>query len=112
VVRQTTAKNRLARALTTVNDWCRDNRHRPLLWQHARLSAKLVGHMAYYGHTGNIRQVNRYRQQVTKLWRKWLERRTRAKRLTWARFNAFLVRHPLPRATLVHRYAVAANLSA
>jgi group II intron reverse transcriptase/maturase len=112
VVRQTTAKNRLARALTAVNDWCRANRHRPLLWQHARLAAKLVGHMAYYGRTGNIRQVGRYRQQVTKLWRKWLERRTRAKRLTWARFNAFLARHPLPRAMIVHRYAVAANLSA
>jgi len=105
VVRQTTAKNRLARALTAVNDWCRDNRHRPLLRQHARLSAKLVGHMAYYGRTGNIWQVGRYRQQVTKLWRKWLERRTRSKRLTWVRFNAFLVRHPLPRAMIVHRYA-------
>jgi RNA-directed DNA polymerase len=111
VVRQTTAKNRLARALTAVNDWCRAYRHRPLLWQHARLAAKIVGHLAYYGCMGNIRQVNRYQQQVIKLWRKWLERRTRAKRLTWARFNAFLVRHPLPRAMIVHRYAAAANLS-
>jgi RNA-directed DNA polymerase len=112
VVRQTTAKSRLARALVSVSDWCRDNRHRPMPWQHARLSAKLIGHMAYYGRTGNIRQVHRYRQQVTKIWRKWLERRTRAKRLTWVRFNAFLERHPLPRARIVHRYAAAANLSA
>ena len=112
VVRQTTAKNRLARALTAINEWCRDNRHRPLSWQHDRLSAKLIGHMAYYGRTGNIWQVGRYRQQVVKLWRKWLERRTRAKRLTWARFNAFLARQPLPRARIVHRYAAAANLSA
>jgi group II intron reverse transcriptase/maturase len=112
VVRQTTAKNRLARALTAINEWCRSNRHRPLRWQHDRLAAKLIGHMAYYGHTGNIRQLGRYRQQVVKLWRKWLERRTRARRLTWARFNAFLTRHPLPRAMIVHRYAAAANLSA
>jgi len=112
VVRQTTAKNRLARALTAINDWCRDNRHRLLRWQRDRLSAKLIGHMAYYGRTGNIRQVSRYRQQVIKLWRKWLERRTRAKRLTWACFNAFLARYPLPRAMIVHRYAAAANLSA
>jgi RNA-directed DNA polymerase len=111
VVRQTTAKNRLARALIAINDWCRDNRHRLLRWQHDRLCAKLIGHMAYYGRTGNIRQVNRYRQQVIKLWRKWLERRTRGKRLTWARFNAFLARYPLPRAMIVHRYAAAANLS-
>jgi group II intron reverse transcriptase/maturase len=111
VVRQTTAKSRLARALTAINVWCRDNRHRPVLWQHARLVTKLDGHMAYYARTGNIRQVDRYRQQVIKLWRKWLERRTRAKRLTWVRFNAFLQRHPLPRAMIVHRYAAAANLS-
>jgi len=111
VVRQTTAKNRLARALVAINDWCRDNRHRPVSWQHARLTAKLGGHLAYYGITGNIRQVHRYRQQVTKLWRKWLERRTRSKRLTWARFNAFLARHPLPRAMIFHRYATTANLS-
>jgi hypothetical protein len=54
---------------------------------------------------GNIRQLDQYRQQVTKTWRKWLERRTRAKRLTWARFNTFLARHPLPRAKIIHRYA-------
>src|SRR5438477_11159664 len=48
VVRQRTAKSRLARALVAVNDWCRRNRHQPILHQHARLSAKLIGHSAYY----------------------------------------------------------------
>jgi RNA-directed DNA polymerase len=105
VVRQTTAKNRLARALTVITDWCRTNRHRPMLEQHARLSAALVGHYAYYGITGNIWRLSQYRQQVTKTWHKWLERRTRSKRLTWARFNAFLDRHAMPRARIVHRYA-------
>jgi len=111
VVRQTTAKNRLARALKAINIWCRDNRHQVVRWQHARLSAKLIGHFAYYGRTGNYRHIHGYRQQVIKLWRKWLERRTRAKRLTWARFNALLVRHPLPRAMIYHRYGVSAKLS-
>jgi RNA-directed DNA polymerase len=105
VVRQMTAKNRLARALVTINDWCRDNRHRPMPWQHQRLSAKLTGHYAYYGITGNMRQLDRYRTEVAKLWRKWLERRTRSKRLTWESFNALLVRHPLPSPRIVHRYA-------
>src|SRR5580704_2671556 len=73
VVRQTTATNRLARALTVITDWCRTNRHRPMLEQHARLSAALVGHYAYYGITGNIWRLSQYRQQVTKTWHKWLE---------------------------------------
>jgi RNA-directed DNA polymerase len=104
VVRQLTAKSRFARALTAIKDWCRNNRHRPMREQCARLSVVLVGHYAYYGITGNLRRLGQYRQEVTKTWRKWLERRTRAKRLTWARFNAFLARHPLPRARIMHRY--------
>jgi RNA-directed DNA polymerase len=105
VVRQTTAKGRLARALTAINDWCRINRHRPILDQHTVLSAKLRGHYAYYAITGNMRQLRRYALQVTRAWRKWLERRTRAKRLLWSHFGAFLAAHPLPAAKIVHRYA-------
>jgi hypothetical protein len=104
VVRQTTAKSRFARSLAAVKDWCRTNRHRPAPEQRARLSAVLVGHYAYYGITGNIRRLRQYRQQVVRLWHKWLERRTRGKRLTWAGFNAFLARHPLPFARIIHRY--------
>jgi RNA-directed DNA polymerase len=105
VVRQVTAKNRLARALAAINHWCRINRHQPLSWQHARLSAKLKGHYAYYGITGNARQLGRCSFHVTQLWRKWLARRTRSKRLTWARFTALLARHPLPSPRIVHRHA-------
>jgi RNA-directed DNA polymerase len=104
VVRQRTAKGRLARALVAISDWCRKNRHRPMLDQHASLSAKLQGHYAYYGITGNMRQLRRYARQLTKIWRKWLARRTRDKRLVWARFNAILQRHPLPAARIIHRY--------
>ena len=106
VVRQLTAKSRFARALAAIKDWCRNNRHRPMREQCARLSAVLVGHYAYYGITGNSRRLQQYRQEVTKTWRKWLERRTRAKRFTWTRFNALLARHPLPRARIMHRYVI------
>ena len=105
VVRQATAKSRLARALVRISDWCRTNRHQLVSWQHARLSAKLKGHYAYYGITGNMRQLQRYSTQLRRLWRKWLERRTRSKRLTWARFGAFLDCHPLPSPRIIHRYA-------
>ena len=105
VVRQKTAKSRFARAMIAVKEWCRTNRHRPILDQLAMLSAKLVGHYAYYGITGNSDRLQQYRHQVTKTWRKWLARRTRSKQLPWDRFNAFLARHPLPPARLVHRYA-------
>jgi hypothetical protein len=105
VVRQRTAKSRLARALAAVNDWCRRNRHQPLGVQHARLSAKLTGHYAYYGITGNIQQMGRYFRQVMRVWKTWLERRTRSEPFPWDRFNALLARRPLPRPRITHRYA-------
>jgi RNA-directed DNA polymerase len=104
VVRQVTAKSRFARALTAIKDWCQKNRHLPMREQRDRLSAVLAGHYAYYGITGNFRRLRQYRQEVMKTWRKWLESRTRAKWLSWDRFNAFLARHPLPPARITRRY--------
>jgi RNA-directed DNA polymerase len=104
VVRQTTAKSRFARSLAVVKEWCRTNRHQPVREQRAWLSAALNGHYAYYGITGNIRRLQDYRYQVERIWHKWLERRTRGKLLTWARFHALLTRHPLSAAKIIHRY--------
>src|SRR5262249_35920180 len=104
VVRRTTAKSRFARSLAAVKEWCRTNRHRPAREQRAWLSAVLNGHYAYYGITGNIRRLQEYRNQVVRIWHKWLERRTRGRLLTWDSFNAFLGRHPLPVARITHRH--------
>jgi hypothetical protein len=64
VVRQVTAKNRYARALAAVTDWCRRNRHQPIPDQHAHLIAMMRGHYAYYGITGNFRRLRWYADQV------------------------------------------------
>jgi hypothetical protein len=47
VVRQVTAKGRVARALAAVTEWCQHNRHQTVLHQHAHLSAMLRGHYGY-----------------------------------------------------------------
>ena len=46
VVRQITAKDRYARALAAVTEWCRTNLHRPFREQHAHLSRMIRGHCA------------------------------------------------------------------
>jgi RNA-directed DNA polymerase len=104
VVRQVTAKQRYARALAAVTEWCRENRHLPISEQHAHLVEKMRGHYAYYGITGNSRRLNWYAHSVAKIWRKWLSRRDRGSGFTWNRFNELLKRHPLPAAKIVHRY--------
>jgi group II intron reverse transcriptase/maturase len=106
VVRQITAKDRYARALASVTEWCRRNLHRPFREQHARLSQMIRGHCAYYGITGNGDRVRWYHHQLVRIWKKWLRRRGRHSNLPWTRFRTMLARHPLPSATIVHQYAV------
>lgn len=106
VIYQRTAKDRYARALRSIHGWCRRNRHRPVPEQHARISRMMQGHFAYYGITGNNRRIRWYAHRVEKTWRMWLSRRMRGKPMRWDRFVRILEKHPLPRARIVHRYAV------
>jgi group II intron reverse transcriptase/maturase len=102
VVKRRTAASRLRRAIRTVAQWCRLNRHRPLAEQHRTLSQKLRGHFAYYGITGNGGALHRFRDAVIRAWRKWLSRRTRGHPYSWERFVRMLGRYPLPPARAVH----------
>ena len=109
-MKRRTARGRLKRALKRVADWCRDNRHVPLALQHRRLSRGLQGHYAYYGITGNIDALQRFRELVRKAWRKWLNRRSWMARLSWEKMALLLQRFPLPRARVVQSvYPRAAN---
>ncbi len=102
VVKRCTAADRLRRAIRTIAQWCRTNRHRPIPDQHQTLSQKLRGHCAYYGITGNGEALRRFRDAVQRAWQKWLSRRSWAGRLSWDAFNALRQRFPLPPALVVH----------
>jgi group II intron reverse transcriptase/maturase len=105
VVRQITAKDRYARALASVTEWCRRNLHRPVREQHARLSRMIRGHCAYYGRTGNSKRLGWYCHQLERIWKKWLARRGHKSHLNWSRFAAMLRHNPLPPPRIVHQYA-------
>ena len=105
MVRQVTAKDRYARAVAAVTDWCREHRHWSFRDQHRRLSSMMRGHFAYYGVGGNSRRLRWFANQAVRVWRKWLSRRHRGGGVPWARFNALLARHPLPSVRILHGYA-------
>ncbi len=96
VVKRKTAKSRLARALKTMNTWCRSNRHESLAEQHLQLCQKLTGYFAYFGITGNSKSIGKYYYQVKLLWRKWLNRRSQRSRMDWEKFRKVLRHYPLP----------------
>ena len=109
-MKRKTASSRLSRALRSIAQWCRANRHLPVGEQQQTLTQKLRGHFAYYGITGNFRALSWFRFEVVRCWRKWLSRRNRERRLDWNMFNRLLERYPLPPARVVHSvYCRAAN---
>jgi RNA-directed DNA polymerase len=110
VVKRKTAQGRLSRALTMIAEWCRLHRHDPIGEQHRTLSQKLRGHYAYYGITGNGLALQRFRDAVVRIWKKWLARRRRRGFLSWGVFDRLLKRYVLPPAVVVHSvYRLPAN---
>ena len=90
-----TMRKRLSRSLTAMARWCQEHRHEPVDQQQQTLNAKLRGHYQYYGLPTNSKSIWRFYRGVCRIWRKWLNRRTRGNRLTWEKYTALLRRHPL-----------------
>ena len=109
MVRQRTAASRLRRAVRSIAQWCRCNRHLPVAEQHWVLSQKVRGHYAYYGITGNSTALSRFRTAVVNCWRKWLGRRNRQREATWDAFHRLQARYPLPPVRVVRSIYVRAN---
>jgi group II intron reverse transcriptase/maturase len=96
VVKRKTAGSRFSRGLKRASEWFRQVRHQPVAWQHEQLVRKLRGHYNYFGISGNAAALCRFRYEVGRLWRKWLDRRSHKARMTWARFQRLQARYPLP----------------
>ena len=97
-VRRKTAKGRMRRAIKAVGMWCKLHRHWRVADQHRYLSRVVIGHCRYYGITGNSIAIGRFRQEVQRAWRVWLNRRSQRAKMTWARFHKLHKRYPLPSA--------------
>jgi RNA-directed DNA polymerase len=102
IVQRKTAASRMRRTLGTFWTWCRTHLHDPISQQVLLLNQKLRGHDAYYGVTGNGRSLTTLRYWLQRLWRYWLARRNRERRMPWPTFCRLLQRYPLVPARVVH----------
>jgi RNA-directed DNA polymerase len=110
IIKCKTASDRFSRAVRSMDSWCRNHRHLSLSEQQQKLNAKLRGHYAYYGVTGNSAALSRFLHEVECRWRKWLSRRNCLGWLQWSLFQRLLTRYPLaPVCTLRSIYRCAAN---
>ena len=100
-----TMRKRLRRSLTAVAKWCQEHRHAPVDEQQKILNAKLRGHYQYYGRPTNSPSLLQFYRGVVRIWRKWLNRRTRGNRMTWERYKQLLRRYSLLSPQIRHPWA-------
>ena len=84
IVKRKTAATRMRRTLQAFSAWCQLHRHDPVSTQQQVLNQKLRGHDAYYGVTGNAACLDALRYWVRRIWRSWLARRNRERRMPWS----------------------------
>ena len=99
-VKRKTAKDRFSRSLRAIKEWMKRARHVPLRKQSKTLGQKMAGHFNYYGIRGSSDAINRFHDEVRRLWKKWLGRRSQRACMTWEKLNRLLKRYPLPPARL------------
>ena len=104
-----TIRQRLQRSFERTSQWCQRHRHDPVAEQAKVLNAKLRGHYQYYGRPTNYRCLWQFYRGVRRIWKKWLNRRTRGKTLNWASYAQLLERHPLLRPFIAHPWAGAGS---
>lgn len=100
-----TMKSRLKRSLSRISQWCRKNRHKPVEKQWEKLNEKMRGHYAYYGRPTNYKKMWKFHRSVRRIWKKWLNSRTRGNRLNWEKYAKLLNKYPLARPYITRAWA-------
>ncbi len=100
---KTKAKTMRAK-LNKVKEWIKVIKDRkPLkeIWK--TFTAKLRGHINYYGVSHNAENVSKFINEAKHIVFKWLNRRSQRRSFTWKAFAKYIETHPLPTVKIVHK---------
>jgi group II intron reverse transcriptase/maturase len=100
-LRRVTIKKRMRAKLKQVKAELRRRRHHSIPEQGRWLASVARGHLAYFAVPGNNDSVSAFRDEVRRLWRDSLRRRSQRSRMTWERYGRIADRW-LPPARIVH----------
>jgi hypothetical protein len=100
---KTKAKSMRAK-LKKVKEWIKDIKDKKTLKEIWKIfTAKLRGHINYYGVSHNADYVSKFINEAKKIIFKWINRRSQRKSFTWEQFAKYIELHPLPTVKIVHR---------
>ena len=99
--RQSSRKKRRAK-LDRLKEEVERRRHRRVTEQHTWLSLVLNGHYRYYAVPTNLRALKQFRDAVTWMWHRSLQRRSQRGRWTVKQLQKFEHRFPLPMPRILH----------
>ena len=102
-----TSRKKFTAKCVEMNNWLRSTRNQVKTkdwWK--ILAAKLRGHFQYYGVSGNYVSIARFYTLTIKMVRKWLNRRSQKRKMSWAKFTEYLEHYPLPKPRIVHKFYV------
>ena len=99
-----TVRKRLKSKLGKVKEWIQSKRNTMKLgplWK--TFCKKLAGHCQYYGVSHNYDRVAIFFREATRIFFKWINRRSQRKSFNWEKFRRFQERYPPPKPRIVHR---------
>jgi group II intron reverse transcriptase/maturase len=100
-----TIRKKLTAKCREMNDWLRSIRNlvKTKDWWKI-LAAKLRGHFQYYGVSENYASIAQFYKLTITMVRKWLNRRSQKRKMSWEKFEKYLEHYPLPLPRIVHKF--------
>ena len=101
LLKRKTRSDRMRARLKEIKEEMRRRMHQPIPEQGKWLRQVVTGYFAYHAVPTNIRALNAFRDHVSDLWRRSLQRRSQKDRTTWERITK-LVDDFLPKPRILH----------
>lgn len=106
-----TSRKKFTGKCSEMNEWLKSVRNLvPTKEWWKTLQAKLRGHIQYYGVSENFKWVEKFCKITVRLVKKWLNRRSQKKKLSWEKFNRYLKKYPLPQPRIVHSFYTSSHV--
>ncbi len=112
VIQRRTARKRMQAKLHQIKQTLRQRMHDPPRLVAVWLKSVLVGYYGYHAVPGNLGALSNFREQIRRMWRALLSRRSQRGRVVWERFDARFgkffphprILHPFPATRFNARY--------